>query len=211
MLATNVLTTTYVEEKLDFIEKSKENLGHLMVDIESMGNKSFGSVVSIGAVEFDMNTGETGREFYETITLQSCLDIGLNVNGSTVTWWLMQSEAARKEIAEATFSISKALYDFRMFLQKLNPSELCIWGNSARFDLGLLENAYQSIQQREVPWNFRNERDVRTLVAFAPEIKQKYKDIPVETLIPNGVLHHPITDCKLQIMYCVDIWNKLNL
>ena len=32
--------------------------GHLMLDIETMGNESFSSIVSIGALEFDIETGE---------------------------------------------------------------------------------------------------------------------------------------------------------
>jgi len=189
----------------------KTNLGHLMIDIESMGNKSRSAIVSIGAVEFDINTGETGREFYETISLQSSMDAGLYLNGSTILFWMGQSEKARREIIEAKDSLSKALFNFREFVQSLNPSELKVWGNSARFDLGILEDAYIALKHKEVPWNFKNERDVRTLVGFAPEIKEKYKKEDIANLIPNGILHHPLTDCKLQILYCTEIWNKLKI
>lgn len=50
---------------------------HIMLDIETMGNQSYSSILSIGAVKFDLNTGETGDEFYTTIDLKSCLDLGL--------------------------------------------------------------------------------------------------------------------------------------
>ncbi len=35
--------------------------GHLMLDIETMGTESFSSIVSIGALEFDIETGKTGK------------------------------------------------------------------------------------------------------------------------------------------------------
>lgn len=35
---------------------------HLMLDIETMGNESFSSIVSIGALEFNIETGELGKE-----------------------------------------------------------------------------------------------------------------------------------------------------
>ena len=40
---------------------------HVMLDLETMGRKSNSALVSIGAVEFDLITGETGREFYKVI------------------------------------------------------------------------------------------------------------------------------------------------
>ena len=32
------------------------------------------------AVEFDINTGKTGKDFYVDIDLQSCFDLGLKIN-----------------------------------------------------------------------------------------------------------------------------------
>ena len=84
--------------------------GHLMLDIETMGNESFSSIVSIGALEFDIETGKTGKEFYVNVDLQSCMDLGLIVNASTVMWWLNQNEQARKDLTDRTvLPIQKAL------------------------------------------------------------------------------------------------------
>jgi DNA polymerase III epsilon subunit-like protein len=41
------------------------NLGHVMLDLETMGKRAGCAIVSIGAVEFDINTGEIGRTFCE--------------------------------------------------------------------------------------------------------------------------------------------------
>ena len=49
--------------------ESQKKFGHLMVDIETMGNQSNSAIVSIGAVEFNMATGETGKEFYTNVSL----------------------------------------------------------------------------------------------------------------------------------------------
>jgi DNA polymerase III epsilon subunit-like protein len=72
-----------------------KKLGHLMLDLETLGNKSNSAILSIGAVEFDLETGETGREFYQRIDLQSCIDKGLIINGSTFYWWITQNECFR--------------------------------------------------------------------------------------------------------------------
>lgn len=171
---------------------------HIMIDIETMGNGSNTAIVSIGAVKFDLNTGETGDTFYKIVDLQSCLDIGLNVKGSTIMWWLSQSEESRKELYENKGkSIDVVLEDFSKFC----TTEYEVWGNSPRFDLGILHDAYRKLNL-DISWNFRKERDVRTLVSFAPDIKENYKF--------EGVLHNALNDCYNQIGYCVEIWNKLN-
>ena len=180
----------------------KPQMNHLMLDLETMGNKSKASILSIGAVEFDMVGGVTGREFYQRVNLQSCLDAGLVVNASTVMWWLTQSEAARNEVCKVGDTLVNTLNKLTAFMNCLEK-DFQLWGNGARFDIGILEDAYVACHYNEMPWNFRKERDVRTLVAFAPKIKD---DFPF-----TGILHNPIDDCKHQIAYCSAIYNKLKI
>lgn len=171
---------------------------HLMIDIETMGTKSFSSIVSIGAVEFDIDTGETGREFYTKVDLHSCVDTGLHIDPNTVMWWLTQDKEAREGIAgKDGVELTTALYSLGKFIKE----DVQVWGNSARFDLGILENAYNKLGE-DIPWKFWNERDVRTLVSFSPETKENFEF--------KGVKHNAIDDCKFQIGYCSAIWNNLN-
>ena len=66
------------------------------------------------------------------------------------------------------------------------------------------EAAYFAIGRGEtLPWYFRNERDVRTLVSFDPAVKF---EIPF-----TGTIHNPIDDCIHQINYCSKIWKNKNL
>lgn len=178
---------------------------HVMLDLETMGNKSNSAIVSIGAVEFDIETGETGREFYKVVDLQSCLDAGLIVNGSTVMWWLQQDKAARELVLQESMEIALVLFHLdRWFSECIQGFK--IWGNGARFDIGILEDAYVKAGYKEMPWGFRGERDLRTLVAFAPEIKTLVVD---EWTKKGAVIHDPIVDCKIQIDYATRIWNRM--
>lgn len=170
---------------------------HLMVDIETLGTDSYAAILSIAAVEFNIMTGETGDHFYRTIDLQSCVDAGLRIQPKTIMWWLNQSPEALKASTINTDNLAKVLLDFSLFC-KHTPYE--IWGNSNRFDLGLLHNAYEVINM-SIPWDFRKERDVRTLVAFNPEIKKQHQW--------SGTAHDPLDDCFNQISYCSKIWNLL--
>lgn len=172
---------------------------NIMIDLETMGHNSNSAIVSIAAIPFDINTGEIAPAFVMNIDLDSCLKAGLHVTAGTVWWWLAQSDKARQGIAENPSSLQSVLGLFKIFLEEHENASL--WGNSARFDLGLLENAY-NILGYETPWKFWNERCLRTLSSLSPEIK---KSITFE-----GTEHNPVDDCLHQIKYCVAIMNKLN-
>jgi hypothetical protein len=172
-----------------------------MVDIETLADTNNAVIVTIGAVKFDIETGETGKQFYKNIDIDSCLDAGFEVTGGTIRWWMTNSEEARKEMAANGVHILDALYDFGQFLK---DEDYHIWANGLRFDTAILENAYRRLKL-PVPWNHRNEMDVRTLVAFAPEIKKE--------IVKNriNVRHNAIDDCLTQIEYCTKTYNKLKI
>ena len=178
---------------------------HIMVGIETMGNESYSSIVSIGALEFDLETGETGGEFYANVNLQSCIDAGLILNASTIMWWMSQDKKAinsltnpkPKHIAEALQEFTEFIYPLGTLKEDLPK----IWGNSTRFDLGLLQNAYNKLNLN-IPWDFRKEGCVRTLVSFKPEVKDNFPNI--------GVSHNALSDCYFQVGYCSEIWRSLN-
>jgi hypothetical protein len=184
--------------KVVYTQESK-GLGHLMVDLETMGTRPGCAIVSIGAVEFDIETGKFGRHFYERVDLQSCLDVGLFVQAHTVYWWLQQSEAARKELYNSDrLDLHTALTKLGSFMQDLET--FYIWGNGASFDFGILEAAVHACGYKKVPWNFRLERDVRTIVMIAPKVKENYPFC--------GTRHNALDDCIYQINYVSEIWRN---
>lgn len=181
----------------------------VMLDLETLGHTSKSVVVSIGAIAFNIETGKMFKVlFYEKIDPQTCLDVGLKMSAHTVFWWLDQSKEAQKElISGERVDLKKALLDFYdwflFFKKKTKHNNIYIWGNGAGFDINLLIDAYEAVKL-PIPWNFRNERDVRTLADLKPEIKNK---IISET---SFLAHHPIEDCKLQIKYVSETWKAIN-
>lgn len=176
---------------------SEKKFKHLMLDIETMGNQSYSSILSIGAVEFDIETGDIGDSIHIKVDLEDCVKEGLVLNTSTVLWWMQQSDEARARLLYEGDSLKTALEKLDSFFI---GKDYEVWGNSARFDCGILQNAYNKIGSN-IPWDFRKERCVRTLVSFAPEIK--------ENCVFEGVPHDALDDCKFQIKYCSEIWQKL--
>lgn len=185
-------------------------LDNVMCDIETIGNESNSALLSISAVQFDLNTGEIGDKFHVDIDVQSCFDVGLKASGSTIYWWLQQSKEARDLIVNADdkYNLHEALIKFNHWLKDLNHkvdiTEYKLWGNSARFDLGIIRDAIIATNTHKYLdwWSFWNERDTRTLVSFAPDIKKNW--------IRVGVDHNGIDDCLNQIGYCCEIWKTLN-
>lgn len=179
-----------------------EKLGHIMIDIETMSDGPGGALLSIGAVEFNLATGETGKEFYVNVSLQSCLDLGLTVTASTIMWWLKQSDEARRSLTETKGEdIYTALTKFSNFIDECGGKECEVWGNGPTFDLSNLISAYHATKIK-LPWDFRRERCVRTLVSFAPVIKSMTKF--------HGVAHNALADCYHQIKYSSETYRKIN-
>jgi exodeoxyribonuclease VIII len=63
-------------------------MNNVMVDLETMGNGPAAAIVAIGAVEFDPDTGQLGREFYREVDLEDSAFRGGVIDASTVLWWM---------------------------------------------------------------------------------------------------------------------------
>lgn len=164
-------------------------MNHVMIDLETMGTTPGCAIVSIGAVQFDLDTGKTGAKFYQTVDIRSCLNHGLTISGDTLMWWLKQNDQAREKLSENPTDLHDALIKLTQWLDDKFGGNVIPWGNSASFDLGILAAAYNAVKLN-IPWNFYNEKCFRTMKAL----------FPVNTLKKDGSrAHDPIYDCEYQI------------
>lgn len=161
----------------------------LSIDLETMGTKAGCPVMSIGAVYFDPLTGETGAEFYMTISLESCMEVGLIPEADTIMWWMQQSDEARGEfVRKIKHPIRKVLNEFFEFAKGSRP-----WGNGATFDVSILEHALGAIG-RPAPWKFWEIRDVRTVV----DLVMRVESVDLRSSIFEGEKHNALDDAKHQ-------------
>lgn len=175
-------------------------MSHVMLDIETMGTDPFAPVIAIGACRFEMDDSPIEDTFYQAITLESCLEVGLRASASTTVWWMGQSEQARAVFTDAdAVKLPHALDAFTDFLNS-RPDDL--WGNSARFDIGLLEACYKACG-KEVPWMHWSERCYRTLknLPGAKDVK----------LVRQGTYHHALDDAISQANHLRNIYKHLGL
>lgn len=178
---------------------------HAMLDLETLGKKPFCPILSIGACAFRMDGVMTDPDtFYLAVTLESCFAVGLRADASTIEWWMtdahVSQEARDNAFAGAErVSLPAALDAFTDWLQS-RPLQL--WGNSARFDLGILEAAYQACG-KEAPWDFRQERCYRTIKTLPGAA-----DVPFTRI---GTYHNALADAMSQAMHLREINRKLQL
>ena len=175
---------------------------HVMIDIETLGTKSYSVILSIAAVEFNLETGETGKDFFTVIDIQSCIDWGLTFDGDTIRWWLQQNNNAKEHFRTKGVNISSALVELERFIRGFNIpiNKLYVWGNSHSFDCALIANAFEKIDI-PLPWMYYNERCVRTVSKLFPDIKKQTTFI--------GTHHHPLHDCYYQIEYLCATYKKI--
>ncbi|MGY2573181.1 3'-5' exonuclease [Vibrio sp. C8] len=179
---------------------------HVMLDLETMGNTSNAAIVSIGAVVFNPETGELGADFEEVINLNSSAYYG-DLDASTVTWWLTQSEEARAIFQRDTpkSSLKDALLELNQWFADLGDAkEIQIWGNGSGFDNVILTNAYKAVRIKP---NFThwNDRDVRTIVEMGRSI---LGIDPKTKLEREGTHHSALDDAKFQAKYVAIIWRQ---
>ncbi|MCE7486177.1 3'-5' exonuclease [Klebsiella variicola] len=181
---------------------------HVMVDLETMGKKHNAPIVAIGAVVFDPATGSIGESFYKVVCLESSVNWGAVIDPSTVIWWLKQSSEARSAIVnDDAIPLLDALLQFREFVSDNvagGSKKAQVWGNGASFDNSILRSSYDCIAE-DYPWEYWNDRDVRTMV----EIGQAISFDPKTTIPFEGSRHNALAGAIHQARYVSAIWQRI--
>lgn len=192
----------------------------MMVDIETASSRSYAAILSIGAVIYDYaypevaNPREHYRTFYINISLESCISHGLHVSGSTFYWWMSQSNEAREAIMNNTYPLSTALLEFYTFITKHFGSfqamdKLRVYAWPPQFDLNRIREAAYACKKTnseyplKVPWHYRQERDMRTVMdLIGEEVKTPEQ--------PEGTKHKALNDALAQMDCLCSALNTLN-
>lgn len=211
-------STDSVGEQTDTLnnETAHQNIGqisdklysHLMVDLETMGDKPNAPVVSIGAVFFDPSTGDTGAEFYKVVSLESAMACGGKPDASTIIWWMKQSSEARSAIVmDDAIPLDDALLQLNDFIAENaanGPASVQVWGNGASFDNVILRDSYARTGI-DYPCKYWNDRDVRTMVELGKAVGIN----PRDDIRFEGDMHNALSDARHQAKYVSVIWQRL--
>ena len=169
---------------------------HVMLDLETMGNGKRAAIIAIGAVSFTLDGVQ--ERFYQQVSLESPIAAGMEMDASTVLWWLQQSDQARAAFMgnESASSLGDALDAFSAWYLTYGGGE--VWVNGAAFDNTILSSAYR-LTGREQPWKFRNDRCYRTIKAMYPQVALKRV----------GTHHNAVDDAQSQAEHLIAIQYRL--
>ena len=176
-----------------------------MLDLETLGTTPDSAILAIGAVIFDPLTKTCGPEFYQVVDITSSSRFG-KMDPETIKWWMAQGREARNVFSDSNaVLLEEALQLFSWFVATNGGHELRVWGNGAGFDNVILTYAYRACGLTP-PWNFRFDRDVRTIVELGIEVLGIN---PKKNQTTRGVAHNALDDAKFQARYVSNIYCAL--
>lgn len=183
----------------------------IALDIETMSTEPDAALTAIGLVEFhhdEDNEDGTGpridREFYAPIHLTSAVQAGGRMDPATVMWWMGEDlvlarrkwlfNAVRIEIA------MQAMLDW--FATGGSGADILVYARGPQFDCVVVKTALARLGMK-VPWEFRNERDTRTMTKMYPSIE--LPEAPA-----TSMKHFALDDAMFEARTVWHLWRTLN-
>lgn len=174
------------------------NYFDVMVDVECLGGPPNGALVQIGAVFFDIKTRSMGPTFLENINLADAVRHGGVIDAATCMWWMGQPDKAREGIRFGGSEIAVVLQRFSDWIkQTCRHEDVRPWGNSASFDLPLIDSACQRVGLAP-PWHWINQRCFRTTRFLYPKVEY-------DTSEKGDDAHNALADAKFQVRHLFKI------
>lgn len=181
----------------------------LMVDIEAIGPSPNGVIVQIGALPFNIETGEMldiEQGFNVNIKIDDQLSLGRIVNESTLRWWFGQSKQAQDTVfgTKHNASLAGTLQALYINVKEWCKSDAKIWSHST-YDFVMLMEAYRNVEMRP-PWSYRDSVDIRTITSMYMW-KTGKKTVEIGNFA--GTQHNALDDCVNQIKYCSKMMEEM--
>lgn len=181
---------------------------HVFLDLETYSTRPNACVLAIGAVCVNL-LGEEISRIKLLVNVRDAMKNG-HVDPNTVKWWDGQSDEAKR----LTFNdgerhmLVDALAKYYAWHKDLGKVE-GVWGNGSTADNAWLRSAYTAVSGElpiGCPWDYWQERDVRTVVALgrlsgAGDFK---RGNPF-----RGTPHNCVDDAAHQAEYTVDFIREL--
>lgn len=177
---------------------------HVSWDLETLGTVADSVIASIGAVKFDLVTGEIHDSgFYTVVSLESNLEWKRRIQPDTLRWWMQQSDEARKAAFPAIPRNTKSLGDMLESLTTwLHPTpgraaqDYKVWANGADFDTPMLAHAFMEAGM-PAPWKYWNSRCVRTYKTLPQAAKVKVERIGTHHNALDDAIHQARLVCAI--------------
>lgn len=175
----------------------------MMIDFETLSLKN-PAIFEIGVVVFDKDG--IIKSLKINVDVRSCQEIGLEVDVSTIVWWLKTNKDlfSEKMLCEAV-PIRKAIV--KLFDTYKEFACTKVVGNGALADLLWVHQIIDKLNDvgckgkegiLKTPWTFRDEMCFRTLKALLPTVNIEFE----------GTNHDALDDAMWQSLYMIEVLNN---
>lgn len=172
---------------------------HVMIDCETLSLDPNAVVVSIGLVRFDPRDFAIGSVCEWNLNIQEQLDAGRQISGSTLQWWMRQSETARAPLTYEGSPVVTALKELRASTADATG----VWASAPDKDFPWLDTLGSAFGLTDL-LNFRAQRCFRTI--------REVHDPDYELSPPQfGACHKASDDAMYQTLYLKNIVEKLGI
>ena len=129
----------------------------ITIDFETCGLSANAAPMQIAAVAWDRDaeSWEKARlkTFSQCIDLRSCIDLGMEFDPETITWWAERKEDVRSSVLYGScVTLDRAMSEFfsfvRDFYASYNDVKICLWAQGSDFDIPILRNIARKLTTR---------------------------------------------------------------
>ena len=171
---------------------------HIMVDVETLSQRTNAAIVSIGACKFSFSKG-IFDEFYINVDAADCKRLGLDVDKSTIEWWQKQPKEAREAWMKDPQPLAVAMKALSDWAGDKNHKW---WANGAPFDFPILESAWRAVDMQP-HWKYWNQNDYRTICNVAGVNNKVLRENSKDTY------HNALADAKAQTEILIDLLGEV--
>ena len=166
-----------------------------VLDIETTDTRPTARVLTIGAAVVDTTARKIVTNFIVRLDLHT--QAFRSQSDATMDFWRAQPDDVRDNAFRSGPRLHPAdgLNELSRFIRDQSQTDKTVWGYGASFDLVVLEDLYRDFGV-EVPWTYRQHRDLRTLYELAGI---RIDDEDRRGLIPHIAHHDAIAESRAML------------
>nr|QIG67125.1 endodeoxyribonuclease protein [Rhizobium phage RHph_TM26] len=167
-----------------------------MLDLETLSTSPRPVILTIGLCAFDPEgTGLAGPSIELQINPDDGIKAGLDVDWSTVYFWMTQSKEAQEGLPRPGLGLSLPMA-LQLVVNWFRTNKIeHVWSNGASADVPWLESSFRAVGMK-VPWGYSKVLDVRTLKWITCG--------NVEKRAPE-IAHNCLSDAQAQALWVQDM------
>jgi len=187
-------------------------------DVETLGKESNSVILSMAAIYFDPDKGQSYQEMYKDAffvkfdVVDQMKRLDRKVGKTTMQWWAKQCENVKIKSFKPNPAIDVKFEDgyeqMRQWAASKNDDKCYVWARG-NLDQLVLDSFEEQLELKPI-WPFSRWRDVRTAVDFLYGVNTGYVTVEVPPWVDafdpalHVTKHNPIDDCcydAMMLMY----------